>query len=145
MADIFCHLLSYVIAAKKSTNYYTPDARVRVKRGFLVEMYKHVFPSRNETRGTATHVISSVLKLIMVLMKFSRLIFCLSDFQSMSLSPSNVQIPSKASLTAGGGLGRDRTSTRFCFFIPLTAANEKFISVKYFYHLGKIQTTCQKH
>ena len=118
MADIFCHLLSNVITVKNSTNYYTPEVRVRVKWGSSVEIYKHTLSFRNKS-----HVISSVLKLMMVLMKFSRMIFCLSDFQSMSFSPSNVQIPSKASLTAGGGLGSDRTSTRFCFFIPLTAAN----------------------
>lgn len=65
--------------------------------------------------------MSSVLKLMMVLMKLSLMMTCLMDFQSVSLSPRRVQIPSKASFTAGGGLGRDLTSTRFCFLIPLTA------------------------
>lgn len=69
----------------------------------------------------STHVMSSVLKLMMVEMKFSRIKIPRSCRQSSSPSPSNTQMDSTASLTAAGGLARDRTSTRCCFLIALTA------------------------
>lgn len=69
----------------------------------------------------STHVISSVLKLMIVEMKFSRISIPRSCLQSSSPSPSNTQMDSTASLTAAGGLARVRTSTRCCFLIALTA------------------------
>lgn len=69
----------------------------------------------------STHVISSVLKLMIVEMKFSLINIPRSCLQSSSPSPSNTQMDSTASLTAAGGLARVRTSTRCCFLIALTA------------------------
>ena len=68
-----------------------------------------------------SYEISSALKLIMVGMKFSRIMTVLIAFQSRAGSPKSRQIDSRADLTAKGGLDIDRTSTRCCRFIPFTA------------------------
>ena len=65
--------------------------------------------------------MSSVLKFTIVEMKLSRMMTLRMDFQSKSRSPSRVQMDSRASFTASGGLGSLRISTKCCFFIPLTA------------------------
>lgn len=57
----------------------------------------------------------------MVDMKLSRIKMDRITFHSVVNSPSNKQIDSRASLTAGGGLVIDLTSTRFCFLIDETA------------------------
>ena len=72
----------------------------------------------------STHVMSSVEKLMMVGMKFSRIRILRMDFHSVVGSPINRQILSMAIFTSRGGEGRDRTSTRCCFFIPLTAVHQ---------------------
>ena len=68
-----------------------------------------------------TYVMSSVLKLMMVEMKLSLIKIPLSCFQSSSPSPSNTAIDSMASITAGGGRAKVRTSTKCCFLMELTA------------------------
>ena len=65
--------------------------------------------------------MSSVLKLTIVLMKFSRTITLRIAFQSRAVSPSSMQIDSSAIFTALGGLPIERTSTKCCFLIPFTA------------------------
>lgn len=66
--------------------------------------------------------MSSVLKLLTtVLMKLSRIITALMDFQSLAFSPNNKQIDSNANLTTAGGFAIVRISTSCCFFIDLTA------------------------
>uniref|UniRef100_A0A671DXG1 Uncharacterized protein n=1 Tax=Rhinolophus ferrumequinum TaxID=59479 RepID=A0A671DXG1_RHIFE len=67
------------------------------------------------------HLISSAEKFTMVGMKFSLMMTERICFQSVVLSPSSKQMDSSASFTAAGGLAMDRTSTRCCFFIDLTA------------------------
>jgi len=66
-------------------------------------------------------VRSSVLKLTIVEMKFSRIIILRIDFQSVVSSPSNKHIDSSVNLTPCGGLFKLFISTKFCFFIDLTA------------------------
>lgn len=68
------------------------------------------------------YLISSEEKLIMLLMKLSLIITCLIFFQSLVSSPSIRQIDSKANLTVAGGFVMDRTSTRCCRLIELTAS-----------------------
>ena len=70
---------------------------------------------------TTTYVMSSVLKFTIVGMKLSFIIRPLNDFQSRSFSPNKAHVDSIANLTAGGGLGKARTSTKCCFLMPLTA------------------------
>uniref|UniRef100_A0A3Q2FFZ7 Uncharacterized protein n=1 Tax=Cyprinodon variegatus TaxID=28743 RepID=A0A3Q2FFZ7_CYPVA len=67
------------------------------------------------------HLISSAEKLTMVGMKFSLMMMERICFQSVVLSPSSKQMDSRASFTAAGGLAIERTSTRCCFFMDLTA------------------------
>lgn len=66
--------------------------------------------------------MSSVLKLLTtVLMKLSRIITALIDFQSPAFSPKSKQIDSNANLTTAGGFDIERISTSCCFFMDLTA------------------------
>lgn len=68
--------------------------------------------------------MSSVLRLTIVEMKFSRIMTERIVFQSAGVevpSPSRRQIDSRVVLTMAGGLAIDRTSTRCCFFIDFTA------------------------
>lgn len=68
------------------------------------------------------YLMSSVLKLETIeLIKFSRMMTARIDFQSDAFSPNSRQMDSSASLTIAGGLAIDRTSTRCCFLIDLTA------------------------
>ena len=88
---------------------------------------EHMFPHSHPPLSLpppSTHVMSSVEKLMMVGMKFSRIRILRMDFHSVVGSPINRQILSMAILTSRGGEGRDRTSTRCCFFIPLTAVHK---------------------
>lgn len=83
------------------------------KKNFFLEKY---------IKSKHAYVISSVLKLETIeFMKFSRIITARIDFQSDAFSPSSKQIDSKANLTIAGGFAIDRTSTRCCFLIDLTA------------------------
>jgi len=59
----------------------------------------------------------------MVGMKFSRMMMDRICFQSVVLSPSSRQMDSSATLTAAGGLAMERTSTRCCFLMDLTATH----------------------
>lgn len=61
----------------------------------------------------------------MIGMKFSLMMMERICFQSVVLSPKSRQIDSSASFTAAGGLAIERTSTRCCFFIDLTARQSK--------------------
>ena len=72
-----------------------------------------------------TYDISSVEKLTMVPMKFSRTMILRMAFQSGAFSPSSRQIDSSAFFTAAGGLAMDLTSTRWCFLMDLTAVNQE--------------------
>lgn len=72
------------------------------------------------------HLISSAEKLTIVGMKFSLMMMDRICFQSVVLSPSSKQMDSRASLTAAGGLAMERTSTRCCFLMDLTAISIKF-------------------
>ena len=72
-----------------------------------------------------SHLMSSVLKLTMVLIKLSFIMMPRIIFQSVVFSPSNRQIDSRAILTAPGGLAIDRISTKCCLRIPLTAVQGK--------------------
>uniref|UniRef100_A0A8B9LJX7 Uncharacterized protein n=2 Tax=Astyanax mexicanus TaxID=7994 RepID=A0A8B9LJX7_ASTMX len=63
--------------------------------------------------------------LTIVGMKFSRIMMERICFQSVVLSPSSRQMDSRASFTAAGGLAMDRTSTKCCFLIDLTAKDHK--------------------
>lgn len=70
------------------------------------------------------YLISMVLKFETIeFMKFSRIMTIRIDFQSDAFSPSSKQMDSSASLTMAGGLAMERTSTRCCFLIDLTAKN----------------------
>uniref|UniRef100_A0A4W4EQZ7 Uncharacterized protein n=1 Tax=Electrophorus electricus TaxID=8005 RepID=A0A4W4EQZ7_ELEEL len=60
-------------------------------------------------------------KLTIVGMKFSRIMMERICFQSVVLSPRSRQMDSRASFTAAGGLAMDRTSTKCCFLMDLTA------------------------
>uniref|UniRef100_A0AAY4DNY1 Uncharacterized protein n=1 Tax=Denticeps clupeoides TaxID=299321 RepID=A0AAY4DNY1_9TELE len=71
------------------------------------------------------HLISSAVKLTMVGMKFSRIMMERICFQSVVLSPRSRQMDSRASLTAAGGLAMDRTSTKCCFLMDLTATSSQ--------------------
>ena len=73
----------------------------------------------------SSHLMSSVLKLTMVLIKLSFIMMPRIIFQSVVFSPSNRQIDSRAILTAPGGLAMERISTRCCLRIPLTAVRRK--------------------
>lgn len=73
---------------------------------------------------SATYEMSSVEKFTMVEMKLSLMMTPRMVLQSVACSPSNKQMDSKASLTAGGGLPMERTSTRCCFLIDLTAVKK---------------------
>lgn len=76
--------------------------------------------------SSSAHVMSSVEKLeTMLLMKFSRMMTARMAFQSVAFSPRSRQMDSSATLTSAGGLPIDRTSTKCCFFIDLTAARSK--------------------
>ena len=68
--------------------------------------------------------MSSVEKFTMVEIKLSLMMTPRMVLQSVACSPSNKQMDSKASLTAGGGLPMERTSTRCCFLIDLTAVKK---------------------
>lgn len=75
--------------------------------------------------------MSSVLKFDTIeLIKFSRIITARIDFQSEAFSPSSKQIDSRASLTIAGGFAMERTSTKCCFLIDLTAINRLYRSVR---------------
>lgn len=65
----------------------------------------------------------SVLKFTMVAIKFSRIITDRIERHSFAFSCSNMQTDSKAIFTLIGGFAIERTSTRCCFFIDLTANN----------------------
>uniref|UniRef100_A0A8C6KR43 Uncharacterized protein n=1 Tax=Nothobranchius furzeri TaxID=105023 RepID=A0A8C6KR43_NOTFU len=67
------------------------------------------------------HLISSAEKLTIVGMKFSLMMMERICFQSVVLSPRSKQMDSRANFTAAGGLAMERTSTRCCFLIDLTA------------------------
>lgn len=69
------------------------------------------------------HLISSAEKLTIVGMKFSLMMMERICFQSVVLSPRSKQMDSRASFTAAGGLAMERTSTRCCFLMDLTAIN----------------------
>lgn len=58
-------------------------------------------------------------------MKFSLMMMDRICFQSVVLSPKSKQMDSRASLTAAGGLAMERTSTRCCFLMDLTATSIK--------------------
>lgn len=76
--------------------------------------------------------MSSVLKLdTMEFMKFSRMITARIDFQSDAFSPSSKHIDSNANLTMAGGLAIERTSTRCCFLMDLTAELFQFYRCVY--------------
>uniref|UniRef100_A0A3B5JXV1 Uncharacterized protein n=1 Tax=Takifugu rubripes TaxID=31033 RepID=A0A3B5JXV1_TAKRU len=64
---------------------------------------------------------SSTEKLTIVGMKFSLMMMERICFQSVVLSPRSKQMDSRASFTAAGGLAIERTSTRCCFLMDLTA------------------------
>uniref|UniRef100_A0A8C5RE79 Uncharacterized protein n=1 Tax=Laticauda laticaudata TaxID=8630 RepID=A0A8C5RE79_LATLA len=77
------------------------------------------------------HLISSAEKFTIVGMKFSLIMMERICFQSVVLSPKSRQIDSSASFTAAGGFAIERTSTRCCFFIDLTAKQEQTQSASY--------------
>ena len=110
---------------------YSVITRVRVV--LLVALLFTVFFSGSNYRNgkllcfwddLATYEMSSVEKFTMVEMKLSLMMTPRMVLQSVACSPSNKQIDSKASLTAGGGLPMERTSTRCCFLIDLTAVRK---------------------
>lgn len=76
-----------------------------------------------QTKQDNTYKRSSVLKLTIVEIKFSRMMIPRMAFQSSSPSPRRTQIDSMASLTAWEGLAKDRTSTRCCFLMDFTAGD----------------------
>lgn len=65
-------------------------------------------------------------------MKFSRMTTARIDFQSDAFSPSSKHIDSNANLTMAGGLAIERTSTKCCLRIDLTAIYEEFVFWVYF-------------
>lgn len=62
-----------------------------------------------------------MLKFTMVAMKFSRIMTERIERHSLAFSCSNIQTDSSAIFTLIGGFAIERTSTRCCFFIDLTA------------------------
>lgn len=71
------------------------------------------------------YVISSVLKFVTIeLIKLSRMMTALIDFQSVAFSPRRRQMDSKASLTTAGGFAIERTSTKYCLRIDFTAGGQ---------------------
>ena len=83
----------------------------------------HTHTHTHSLTHSHTHVMSSVEKLMIVGMKFSRIRMLRMDLQSVVGSPISRQMLSIANFTSRGGWGRERTSTRCCFLIPLTAAH----------------------
>ena len=81
-----------------------------------------------------TYEMSSVEKFTTVEMKLSLMITPRRALQSAACSPSSKQMDSKASLTAGGGLPMERTSTKCCFLIDFTAVkyqcNVSYVSLE---------------
>lgn len=77
--------------------------------------------SVNSFKNVLFHLISSAEKLTIVGMKFSLMMMERICFQSVVLSPRSKQMDSRASFTAAGGLTIERTSTRWCFLMDLTA------------------------
>uniref|UniRef100_A0A7M4F3Q9 Uncharacterized protein n=1 Tax=Crocodylus porosus TaxID=8502 RepID=A0A7M4F3Q9_CROPO len=67
-------------------------------------------------------------KFTIVGMKFSLMMMERICFQSVVLSPNKRQMDSSASFTAAGGLAIERTSTRCCFFMDLTASHSHHTS-----------------
>lgn len=61
-------------------------------------------------------------------MKFSRMMTDLIVFQTGDVvpSPSRRHIDSNVTFTIAGGFAIERTSTRCCFFIDLTAVNNMY-------------------
>lgn len=78
-------------------------------------------PGNKSKKIVNAYVISSVLNVIIVLMKFSRIMTARMDFQSDAFSPNSKHIDSNANLTMAGGFAIERTSTRCCFRIDFTA------------------------
>lgn len=70
-----------------------------------------------------SYVKFSLLKFTIVAMKFSRIITDRIERHSLAFSCNNKQTDSNAILTLFGGFAIERTSTRCCFFIDLTANN----------------------
>uniref|UniRef100_A0A8C4TEM7 Uncharacterized protein n=1 Tax=Erpetoichthys calabaricus TaxID=27687 RepID=A0A8C4TEM7_ERPCA len=58
-------------------------------------------------------------------MKFSLIMIERICFQSVVLSPRSKQMDSRASFTAAGGFAIERTSTRCCFLMDLTASSRQ--------------------
>lgn len=132
------HFLKVVVrVAEVLADHYFPDVISKMERkgliivshlvGFVIHClifrggyYRNVkWPCFRD--DLATYEMSSVEKFTMVEMKLSLMMTPRMVLQSVACSPSNKQMDSKASLTAGGGLPMERTSTRCCFLIDLTA------------------------
>lgn len=85
-------------------------------------------------------------------MKFSRITTARIDFQSDAFSPSSKQIDSNANLTIAGGLAIERTSTKCCLRIDLTAIVcillEKFyfalVTLRVIYYLFQMRNFCYR-
>ena len=69
----------------------------------------------------SSYVMSSVEKFTILGINVALLQITRISFQSVVGVPSRIQMDSKASFIAGGGFPNLRTSSRFAFFIDLTA------------------------
>ena len=125
------HFLKVVVrVAEVLADHYLADVISKMERENVLQFliwraslftvcFQGVLPCFKE--DLATYEMSSVEKFTMVEMKLSLMMTPRMVLQSVACSPSNKQMDSKANLTAGGGLPIERTSTRCCFLIDLTA------------------------
>lgn len=113
--------------ALKNYAFYLQHA-INVAEVFANHLF--LFPAAATVNLPIIHLISSAEKFTMVGMKFSLIMMERICFQSVVLSPKSRQIDSNASFTAAGGLAIERTSTRCCFFIDLTARKKQAQSAR---------------
>ena len=75
----------------------------------------------NTHKSHDSHLIISVLKLMMDAMKLSLMMICLMALQSLEGSPRRAQMLSRAIFTILGGLFSALISTNCCFLMDFTA------------------------
>ena len=109
---------------KQINNRYLSQSKIRPafsSEASFLNKHQHL---KLKPQWVTTYAMSSVEKFTTVEMKLSLMITPRIARQSVAFSPSNRQIDSKASLTAGGGLPIERTSTRCCFLMDCTAGEQ---------------------
>jgi hypothetical protein len=116
-----CFLMDLTAVSVQSNETYTQHHKENQETGTLNTRIPKTPFKAGIIICPHTYEMSSVLKFTIVGMKLSFMMMLRSDFQSRFCSPRRVQMDSSASLTAGGGLGRDLISTKCCLLMPFTA------------------------